>query len=61
MKGWCSAMMVVCNGHVCEMYTLKDGTVCYRSYQTGRVIKREKPEKKSNGRKGGERVEQERP
>ena len=39
-------MMVVCNGHVCEMYTLKDGTVCYRSYQTGRVIKREKPAKK---------------
>lgn len=46
MKGWCPAMMVVCNGHVCEMYTLKDGTVCYRSYQTGRVIKREKPAKK---------------
>ena len=38
--------MVVCNGHVCEMYTIKDGTVCYRSYQTGRVIKREKPAKK---------------
>ena len=54
-------MMVVCNGHVCEMYTLKDGTVCYRSYQTGRVIKREEPAKKSNGRKGGERVEQEKP
>lgn len=45
-------MMVVCNGHVCEMYTLKDGTVCYRSYQTGRVIKRDKPPKKSA--EGGE-------
>lgn len=48
-------MMVVCNGHVCEMYTLKDGTVCYRSYQTGRVIKREKPAKKKA--EGGKQCE----
>ena len=39
-------MMVVYNGHVCEMYTLKDGTVVYRSYATGKIIKREKPTKK---------------
>jgi len=55
MKGRCPAMMVVCNGHVCEMYTLKDGTVCYRSYQTGRVIKREKPAKKKA--EGGKQCE----
>ena len=43
-------MMVICNGHVCEMYTLKDGTICYRSYATGKVIKREKPTKKKAGK-----------
>lgn len=46
----CKAMMVVCNGHVCEMYTLKDGTICYKSYATGKVIKREKPTKKKEGK-----------
>lgn len=43
-------MMVVCNGHVCEMYTLKDGTIYYRSYATGKIIKREKPIKKKEGK-----------
>lgn len=43
-------MMVVCKGHVCEMYTLKNGTVCYKSYATGKIIKRDKPTRK-NGNK----------
>lgn len=35
-------MLVVCNGVVCWMYTLADGTVCYQSERTGEIVKRDK-------------------